>query len=78
MHLLSSEKRSYSVAICHKCLEHSVVFPAHLFLKQIASHVSGDTLQLNLTHFILEGFKAFCSVNERQVIEKYDGKNVFL
>ena len=31
MHLLSSEKISFSMAICRKCLEHSVVFPVDLF-----------------------------------------------
>ena len=31
MHQLSSEKMSFSMAICHKCLEHPVVFPADLF-----------------------------------------------
>ena len=31
MHLLSSEKISYLMAICHKCLEHSVVFLAEVF-----------------------------------------------
>ena len=31
MYLLVVEKISFSIAICHKCLEHSVVFPADLF-----------------------------------------------
>ena len=31
MHLLSSEEISFSMAICCKCLEHSVVFPVDLF-----------------------------------------------
>ena len=47
MHLLSSDKKSSSMAICRKCLEHSVVFPVDFFLKQLASHVSAATLQLN-------------------------------
>ena len=46
MHLLSSEKMSFSMAICRKCLKHSVFFPSKPFLKQHASHVSADTLQL--------------------------------
>ena len=81
MHQLSSEKMSFSMAICHKCLEHPVVFPADLFfLKQLASHVSVNTLQLkfpgmkffpihpgNLNIF-LEGFKVLHCVKGRQVI----------
>ena len=31
MHLLSSEKTSFSMVICCKCLENSVVFPVDLF-----------------------------------------------
>ena len=31
MHLLSSDKISFSMAIWRKCLEHSVVFPVNLF-----------------------------------------------
>ena len=31
MHLLSSDKISFSMAIWSKCLEHSVVFPVNLF-----------------------------------------------
>ena len=46
MHLLSSYKISFSMAICRKCLEHSVVFRVYLFLKQLASHVSAVSLQL--------------------------------
>ena len=34
------------MAICRKSLEHSVVFPVDLFLKQLASHVSAASLQL--------------------------------
>ena len=54
MHLLSSDKIYFSMAICRKSLEHSVVFPVDLFLKQLASHVSAATLQLKLT-----GMKVF-------------------
>ena len=46
MHLLSSEKISFSMAICRKYLERSVVFPVDFFLKQLVSHVSADILQL--------------------------------
>ena len=46
MHQLSSDKISFSMAIWSKCLEHSVVFPVNLFLKQLASHISAATLQL--------------------------------
>ena len=46
IHLLRSEKTSFSIAICCECLEHSVVFPVDLFLKQFISHVSANTLQL--------------------------------
>ena len=46
MHLLSSGKISFSMEICRKCLEHSVVFPVDLFLKQLASHVSAASHQL--------------------------------
>ena len=44
MHLLSSEKIYFSMAICCKSLEHSV--SSRPFLKQLASHVSADTLQM--------------------------------
>ena len=64
----------------HKCLEHCCFSSRH-FLKQLASHVSADTLQLkflgmkfflvhpgNLNIFV-EGFKVFLrSVNEIQVV----------
>ena len=40
------------MAICRNCLKHSVVFPGH-FLKQLASHVSADTLRL------IPGYKIF-------------------
>ena len=43
IHILSSEKISFSMAICCKCLEHCC-FSRRPFLKQLASHVSADTL----------------------------------
>ena len=46
MHLLNSDKISFSMAIWRKCLEHSVFFASKPFLKQLASHVSTATLQL--------------------------------
>ena len=45
MHLLSSDKISFSMAIWCKCLEYSC-FSSKPFLKQLASHVSATTLQL--------------------------------
>ena len=53
MHLLSSEKISFSMAICRKCLE-LLVFSSRPFLKQLASHDSADTLQLKF-----QGMKFF-------------------
>ena len=63
-------------------------------LKQLASRVSADTLQLKfpgmkffLIHLrneniFLDGFKVFCAMLRQVIaykkIEKYDGKNVFL
>ena len=43
IHILSSEKISFSMAICCKCLEHCC-FSRRPFLKQLASHVSADTI----------------------------------
>ena len=75
MYLLSSKKISLSMAICRKCLEHSVVFPVDLVLKQLASHVSAEILAYEvfshpsweLKHF----FGRFKSVNERQSIASH-------
>ena len=47
MHLLSSQKTSFSLAICGKCLKYSVAFPV-AFFEQLASHVSADIPQLKL------------------------------
>ena len=74
MHLLSSDKISFSMAKWCKCLEHCC-FSKKPFLKQLASHVSATTLQLkfigmkfflihagHLNIFFFEGFKVFCIV----------------
>ena len=74
MHLLSSEKISFSMTICRKCLEHSVVFPVgffwsnlHVIFSRIPfswnSRVWGVFLSILGTEtFFLEGFKVFCIV----------------
>ena len=73
MHLLSSDKLSFSVAIWPKCLEHCC-FSSKSFLKELTSRVSASTLQLKLLgmkfflihpghlNIFLEGFKVFCVV----------------
>ena len=73
MHLLSSDKISFSMAIWRKCLEHSVVFPGNLFEATCIScfccypsvEIPGCEVFSHpswaLKHF-LEGFKVFCVV----------------
>ena len=46
MHSLSSDTISFSMAIWPKCLERSCCFSSKTFMKQLASHISGATLQL--------------------------------
>ena len=74
MHLLSSEKISFSTEICWKCLEHSVVFPVELFWSNL--HLMFPPIPFNwnsrvcsffwsilgIKTFFLEGFKVFSVV----------------
>ena len=66
MHLLSSDKISFSMAIWCKCLEHCCFSSKH-FLKQVASHVSAATLQLKfpgMKFFLIHSWhwSIFCKV----------------
>ena len=76
MHLLSSDKISFSMTIWRKCLGHCC-FSSKPFLKQLAYYVSAPTLQMKFPgmkffliqpghwNIFFEGFKVFLrSVNE--------------
>ena len=77
------------MAICRKWLEHSVVFPVYLVLKQIASYVSADTLLLKfprmkffLIHpgnwnIFLEGLKVLMKGKASQVIKIFSFSFIF-
>ena len=74
MHPLNSEKIYFSMVICCKCLEHSVVFPVDLFWSNL--HLTFPLIPfswnsrvwsffsfiLGTETFFLEGFKVFCIV----------------
>ena len=74
MHLLSSEKNIFFNSDMSQVFGTLCCFSIRPFLKQLASHVSTDTLQLKfqgmkfyLIHpgnwnIFLEGFKVFCIV----------------
>ena len=71
---LSCGKISFSIAICHKCLERSVVFPVNLFWSNL--HLvfpplpfswnfrvwSFSSSILGIETLFLEGFQVFCVV----------------
>ena len=86
MHLLSSDKIFCSMAIWHKCLEHSVVFPVNrlwrnLHLMFLLLRFSWNSQVWRFFSFILgietsfwEGLKVFCVVlmkDKSSHIKKY-------
>ena len=81
IHLLCSEKISFLMAICRKCLEHFLVFPVDLFWSNLRIMFPPIPFSWNsqvwnfshpyweLKHFFFGKFQSFLhSVNERQVI----------
>ena len=82
MHV-SSEKISFPMVICRKCLEHCVGFSVDLFLKHLIFSPAPFSWNSRVWSFFssilgiesfLEGFKVFCITHKK--IEKYDGKNM--
>ena len=76
MHLLSSDKISFSMAICCKCLEYSVVFPVDIFWCNL--FLMFPLLPFSWNSEVFPHFLNFLhSVNERQVVThkiiKYGG-----
>ena len=81
MHLLMSDKLSFSMAIWHKTkVWNTCCFSSKPFLKQLASHVSAATFHLKFPSMIVflihpghwnifsEGFKVFWVVTKDKVI----------
>ena len=49
---LSSEKISFSMAICSKCFEQSVAFPVDLFLKQFDNATTFKLKSISLFRYL--------------------------